>query len=62
MQVSIARFLTFNPCEQGLTGHSLLLTVSPNATVDTQSEAKLTHHQGKRSLSRLVVLVKTSQT
>ena len=40
--------------------HSLLLSVSPNATVDT--EAKLADNEGKHSLSRLEVLVKTSQT
>ena len=40
--------------------HSLLLSVSPNATVDT--EAKFAHNEDKRSLSRLVVFVNTSQT
>ena len=40
--------------------HSLLLSVSLNGTVDT--EAKLAHNDGKHSLSRLVVLIKTSQT
>ena len=40
--------------------HSLLLSVSPNATVDT--DEKLAHNEGKRSLSRLVALIETFQT
>ena len=40
--------------------HSLFPSVYPNATINI--EAKLAHNEGKRSLSRLVVLIKTSQT
>ena len=40
--------------------HSLFPSVSPNAAITT--EAKLAHNEGKCSLSRLVVRIKTSQT
>ena len=55
MQVrSIARFLTFNLCEQGLTIHFSFQY--------PKRERLLAHNEGKRSLLRLVVLVETSQT
>ena len=55
MQVrSIARFLTFNLCEQGLT--------IPSSFQFPERERLLAHNQGKQSLLRLVVLVETSQT
>ena len=51
---SIARFLTFNLCEQGLTIHFSFQY--------PERERLLAHNEGKSSLLRLVVLVETSQT
>ena len=58
IQVSIARFLTFNLCEQGLTIHSSVQFPRMRQSIQRQS---LAHNEGKRSLSRLVAPVETSQ-
>ena len=58
IQVSIAPFLTFNLCEQGLTIHSSVQFPRMQRSIQRQS---LAHNEGKRSLSRLVVPVETSQ-